>query len=260
MRRSVLLALAALLLAACTVGPDYRRPEYPVPPTFRGQAPEDSAPSVADLQWWQIFQDETLQQLIRSALAENYDLRVAAARILDARAQVVFTRSFQFPEINAGGSAPYQRIEGDRDLLQPHEQFSPSGGLNFGFELDFWGRFRRATEAARADLLASEDARRFVMSTLVSDLATAYFQLRSLDAELQVAQRTLAPSIHCPSVGRSSASRPKRAATAGTSSKSRTSLWRQRCCGPKLPWTCRQDARARPNPYRSCTTCRGPRS
>ena len=192
MRRSVLLALAALLLAACTVGPDYRRPEYPVPPTFRGQAPEDSAPSVADLQWWQIFQDETLQQLIRSALAENYDLRVAAARILDARAQVVFTRSFQFPEINAGGSAPYQRIEGDRDLLQPHEQFSPSGGLNFGFELDFWGRFRRATEAARADLLASEDARRFVMSTLVSDLATAYFQLRSLDAELQVSQRTLA--------------------------------------------------------------------
>ena len=191
MRRPALLALAALLFSACTVGPDYRRPAYPVPPTFRGQDPGAVGQSVADLQWWQIFQDETLQQLIRSALAENYDLRVAAARILDARAQVTITRSFQFPEINAGGSAPYQRIEGDRVLLQPHEQFSPSGGLNFGFELDFWGRFRRATEAARADLLASVDARRFVMSTLVSDLATAYFQLRSLDAELQVSQRTL---------------------------------------------------------------------
>ena len=192
MRRSALLALAALLFAACTVGPDYRRPAYPVPPTFRGQDPGDVGQSVADLQWWQIFQDETLQQLIRSALAENYDLRVAAARILDARAQVTITRSFQFPEINAGGSAPYQRIEGDRVLLQPHEQFSPSGGLDFGFEIDFWGRFRRGTEAARADLLASVDARRFVMSTLVSDLATAYFQLRSLDTELQVSQRTLA--------------------------------------------------------------------
>jgi multidrug efflux system outer membrane protein len=192
MRRSALLALAALLLAACTVGPDYRRPAYPVPPTFRGQDPGDAGQSVADLQWWQIFQDETLQQLIRSALAENYDLRVAAARILDARAQVTINRSFQFPEINAGGDAPYQRIEGKRALLQPQEQFSPSAGFDFSFEIDFWGRFRRATEAARADLLASVDGRRFVMSTLVSDLATAYFQLRSLDAELEVSQRTLA--------------------------------------------------------------------
>jgi multidrug efflux system outer membrane protein len=191
-RRSALLALAALLLAACTVGPDYRRPAYPVPPTFRGQGPEDSAQSVADLEWWRIFQDETLQQLIRSALGENYDLRVAAARILDARAQVTITRSFQFPEVNAGGSAPYDRIQGERTLFQPQDQFSPSAGFDFSFEIDFWGRFRRATEAARADLLASVDARRFVMSTLVSDLATAYFQLRSLDTELQVSQRTLA--------------------------------------------------------------------
>jgi multidrug efflux system outer membrane protein len=191
-RRSALLALAAVLFAACTLGPDYRRPAYPVPPVFRGQGPEDSGPSVGDLEWWRIFQDETLQQLIRSALAENYDLRVAAARILDARAQVTITRSFQFPEVNAGGSAFYQRIEGERAFLQPQDQFSPSAGFDFSFEIDFWGRFRRATEAARADLLASVDARRFVVSTLVSDLATAYFQLRSLDAELQVSQRTLA--------------------------------------------------------------------
>ena len=192
MRRSALLPLAVFLLAGCTLGPDYKRPAYPVPPAFRGQSPEETAQSVADMEWWRVFQDETLQQLIRSALAENYDLRVAAARILDARAQVTITRSFQFPEINAGGSAPYQHIQGERSVLQSKDQFSPSAGFDFGFEIDFWGRFRRATEAARADLLASEDARRFVMSTLVSDLATAYFQLRSLDAELQVSQRTLA--------------------------------------------------------------------
>lgn len=194
-RAALLLPMAAVLLAACTVGPDYRRPEYPVPSTFRGQGPDDPAPSVADLAWWRVFDDETLQQLIRSALAENYDLRIAAARIMEARAQVTITRSFQFPEVNAGGSAPYTRIEGERSSLQAREEFAPAAGFDFGFEIDFWGRFRRATEASRADLLASEDARRFVMSTLVSDLAAAYFRLRSLDAELQVSQRTLAARL-----------------------------------------------------------------
>ena len=192
MKRAALLPVVVLLLGACTVGPNYRRPEVPTPPTFRGQNPGDAAPSVAELAWWRVFDDETLQQLIRTALVENYDIRLAAARILDARAQVTITRSFQFPELNAGGSAPYQRIEGERTLLQPRDQFTPSGGFDFSFEIDFWGRLRRASEAARADLLASEDAQRFVVTTMISDLASAYFQLRSLDAELGVSQRTLA--------------------------------------------------------------------
>lgn len=192
MRRSALLPLAALLLGACTVGPDYHRPEYPVPPAFRGQVGGVPGPSVGDLPWWRIFEDETLQQLIRSALAENYDLRIAAARIMEARAQVTITRSFQFPELNGSGSAIYQRIVGTPDVLQFREQFAPIAGFDLAFEIDFWGRWRRASEAARADLLASEDARRFVTSSLVSDLAAAYFQLRSLDAELEVSRRTLA--------------------------------------------------------------------
>ena len=192
MRRSALLPLAALLLGACTVGPDYHRPEYPVPPAFRGQVGDVPGPSVGDLPWWRIFEDETLQQLIRSALAENYDLRIAAARIMEARAQVTITRSFQFPELNGSGSAVYQHIVGTPDVLQFREQFVPIAGFDLAFEIDFWGRWRRASEAARADLLASEDARRFVTSSLVSDLAAAYFQLRSLDAELEVSQRTLA--------------------------------------------------------------------
>jgi len=191
-RRSALLPLAALLLGACTVGPDYHRPEYPVPPAFRGQVGDVPGPSVGDLPWWRIFEDETLQQLIRSALAENYDLRIAAARIMEARAQVTITRSFQFPELNGSGSAVYQHIVGTPDVLQFREQFVPIAGFDLAFEIDFWGRWRRASEAARADLLASEDARRFVTSSLVSDLAAAYFQLRSLDAELEVSQRTLA--------------------------------------------------------------------
>jgi multidrug efflux system outer membrane protein len=185
---------AASVVAGCTsVGPDYRRPESTVPPSFRGLGP--GAPtgpeSLGDLAWWKLFQDESLQSLIRTALRENYDLRIAAERILDARAQVTVARSLQFPDVNASGAAPYSRIEGDRAPTQVKETFTPVGGLDFFFEVDFWGRYRRATEAARADLLASEEARRFVVTTLVSDVASAYFQLRALDSELEVSRRTL---------------------------------------------------------------------
>jgi len=190
--RVVSCVVAALALGACTVGPDYKRPQYATPPAFRGQSAPEAAPSLADLEWWKVFEDEKLQELIRVALRENYDLRNAVARILDARAQVTITRSFQFPQVNHSGSANYQRIEGPRDVFQFQDQFAPIAGFDLSWEIDFWGRLRRATQAARADLLASEEARRFIISTLVTDVAAAYFQLRSLDGELEVAQRTLA--------------------------------------------------------------------
>jgi multidrug efflux system outer membrane protein len=126
------------------------------------------------------------------ALAENYDLRIAAARILDARAQLTATRSFQFPDLSATGTAPYVSLPGDRAPTQPRESFTPLATLDLFWEIDLWGRLRRATEAARADLLASEDVQRFVVTTLVSDVATAYFQLRELDLELEISRRTLA--------------------------------------------------------------------
>jgi multidrug efflux system outer membrane protein len=192
MKATILLLSGTLMLGACTVGPDYHRPPYPLPQTFRGQATPEAEPSLADLTWWRLFEDETLQQLIHIALSENYDLRIAVARVLQARAQVTIARSFQWPEVNAGGSAIYSRVQGDRDVLQPQDQFFPEAGFGLSFEIDFWGRLRRASEAARADLLASGEARRFVISTLVTDVATAYFQLRSLDGELEVSQRTLA--------------------------------------------------------------------
>ncbi len=190
--RSRALLVAGLLLAGCTVGPDYQRPELAVPPDFRGQDAPPSETSVGDLAWWQVFEDETLQSLIRLALVENYDLRVATARVLDARARVTVTRSFQFPDVSATASAPYVRISEERAPTQLEETFSPLATLDLFWEIDLWGRLRRATEAARADLLASEDVQRFVMTTLVSDVATAYFQLRELDLELEISRRTLA--------------------------------------------------------------------
>ena len=183
--------LTTLVLGACTVGPDYRRPAVPTPAAFRGQTEAEPPESLGDLTWWRIFDDQTLQDLIREAVRSNYDVQIAAARILEARAQVTITRSFQFPELNASGSAIYSRVEGDRVLLQPKNQFAPIGGFDLSWEVDFWGRFRRSTEAARADLLGSLDARRFVLSTLVTDLASSYLALRAFDAELEVARRTL---------------------------------------------------------------------
>ena len=192
MSRSALWPLAAILLAGCTVGPDYRRPTVDAPPDFRSALQPATAESLGNLQWWQLFPDETLQSLIRTALAENYDVRIAAARILEARAQVTITRSFQFPEVSASGSAQYSRIEGQLAPLQSRELFTPQGGLDLSFEIDLWGRFRRASEAARAELLASEDTRAFVITTLISDVGSAYFQLRSLDQELDIGRSTLA--------------------------------------------------------------------
>jgi outer membrane protein, multidrug efflux system len=192
-KRSALWPLAALLLASCTVGPDYRRPTVDAPPDFRGALSPPSPESLGDLRWWQVFPDETLQSLIRIALAENYDVRIAAARILEARAQVTIVRSLQFPELSASGSAPYSRIVGQLPPtpVQTAELFRPAGGLDLSFEIDLWGRFRRASEAARAELLASEDARAFVITTLVSDVGSAYFLLRALDQELDIARNTL---------------------------------------------------------------------
>ena len=107
----------ALVLGACTVGPDYRRPAVPTPDSFRGQPPGESPLSLGDLAWWRLFEDEILHQLIQEALFENYDLRIAAARILEARAQVTISRSFQFPELNHSGSAIYSHIQGERTII-----------------------------------------------------------------------------------------------------------------------------------------------
>ncbi len=194
MKKFAALASMLVLFVGCTVGPNYRRPKTDVPATYRGLAPDQAsqseAASLGDQKWWEVFQDEQLQQLIRTALEQNYDVRIAATRILQAEAVLGITRADQLPTVTGGASTANQRSP--RSKVIPPIESSPSQvNLALVWELDFWGRYRRATEAARANLLASQWARQEVISTLVSNVAGAYFQLRELDLELEISQRTL---------------------------------------------------------------------
>src|SRR5437867_13106885 len=193
-------AVVAGVLSGCMVGPDYQRPGLPSPAVFRG-TPEPAAPpdptSLGDLRWFEVFQDAQLQALIQTALVANYELRDAVARVDEARANLGITRSEQFPTIAA--SADITTLRASRHGLQPvpasvdRDRTVGSVLLHLlSFEVDVWGRLRRATEAARAEVLAAEDTRQAVLTTLVSDVATAYFVLLELDRELEIAQRTLA--------------------------------------------------------------------
>jgi outer membrane protein, multidrug efflux system len=192
-RASARVVVVALLASSCAVGPNYTRPDVAGPPAYRGLPADQAvdATSFGDQKWWDAFQDDTLQQLIRSGLQQNYDVRIAAARILEAGAQLGITRADQYPVVSAGAAFVDQRIP--RSLASPavHTNVNQAN-VSAAWELDFWGKFRRATEAARANLLAQEWARQAVVSTLVSDVASAYFQLRELDLELEISRQTLA--------------------------------------------------------------------
>ena len=191
LRVSLLVALSS----GCMVGPDYKRPDVPAPSTYRGVPTESTVkPDVAsfgDEKWWDAFQDEVLRDLIRAALQQNYDVRIAAARILEARALLGITSADQLPTATAAASALNQRspqVAGRPAVETSPEQVS----VSLAWELDFWGKFRRATESARANLLSEEWAQREVLSSLASEVATAYFQLRELDLELEISRQTLA--------------------------------------------------------------------
>jgi len=199
--RAAAVLISAILLTGCTVGPDYHRPAVPAPPNFRAPdpLPAPQATSLADLKWWEVFKDEKLQDLIRAALAANYDLRDAVARVEAARANLGLTRANQFPQVGASGEFYLNRLSRDGQTPLP-ASFLPDQNRNFGeaalnllsFEVDIWGRLRRATEAARANLLSADEYRKAVVVTLVSDVATAYLHLRELDYELEISNATLA--------------------------------------------------------------------
>jgi len=197
--KTVYLATLTILLSGCTVGPNYHRPQVQVPSNFRAPEPlpEPQAASLADLKWFEVFKDQQLQDLIRSALVQNYDVRDAVARIEEARANLGITRSNQIPQLTATGSLEYTRISRGTTSIPSSIPFNQdinygAAGLNLlSFEIDLWGRLRRATEAARANLLSTEANRQAVVSTLVSQVAADYLQLRELDYELEISQRTL---------------------------------------------------------------------
>ena len=178
------------LLAGCAAGPNYHRPDVQIPATYRDLSdnPQVQAQtaSYADLPWWQVFQDPQLQELIRTALKRNYDLQIAAERINAARAQLAVTRSSLFPQVQANGN-----FSGGRESnFQTRFNFLTLNA-DAAFQLDFFGKLRRATEAARAELLATEDARQTVVLTIVSDVASDYFTLLQLDLQLQITRETV---------------------------------------------------------------------
>jgi multidrug efflux system outer membrane protein len=177
--------------AGCMVGPNYQRPTINAPATYRdlNQNPQSQAQatSYADLPWWQVFQDPQLQELIRTTLKQNYDLQLATERINAARAQVVITRSSLFPQVHGDGT-----FSGGKEGNFQTKFNLLNLAADAAFQLDLFGQLRRATEASRAQLLATEDARQTVVLTLVSDVASDYFALLQLDLQLQITRETIA--------------------------------------------------------------------
>jgi len=190
-RKLCIPVVSLLLLSSCAVGPKYKRPTTAVPDSYRGATPDQHAgTALGEEKWWAVFEDPGLQSLVREALTQNYDVRISAERVLQAQAALGITRADQFPTITGGLSAFNERFPKTR--VTPEFETSPiQANLSLAWELDFWGKFRRATEAARANLLANEWAHRAVISTLVSNVAAAYFQLLELDAEMQISKSAL---------------------------------------------------------------------
>jgi outer membrane protein, multidrug efflux system len=188
-RKIVAFALV-LLLSGCKVGPNYKRPVVVTPDQYRGVAPDlpgqPATQPFAEMQWETVFEDEALRALIKEALTNNYDMQIAASRIVQAQAVVGITRANQLPNVSGAAGVDYQ-----------HNSFALNGptvdsvGISLNYIVDFWGKYRRATEAARAQLLATTYARDVVQTTLISNVAIAYYALRQFDYQLDFSQRNV---------------------------------------------------------------------
>src|ERR1700726_3334086 len=196
MKNTRLLGILAVVVleAGCMMGPKYKRPTVDVGQEYRAPAPQQAAQasSLGNEGWWQVYQDPVLAQLIHTAIADNYDVRIAAARVLEAQAQVGITRSNQFPSASVGADVFSQQNAKVTKVFPAYQVNAGDLNLSVIWNPDFWGKYRRQTEAARAQLLATEWGERAVISSLVANLATAYFQLRALDSQLEISKRTLA--------------------------------------------------------------------
>jgi NodT family efflux transporter outer membrane factor (OMF) lipoprotein len=197
--RMIVIGGTAALAAACTMGPNYKRPVVEMPTAFRGDAPaqpgEAATASLAEVEWFDLFRDKTLTKLVETALRQNFDVQIAAERVLQARALFRITRADQLPTLDASVDVNTSRFSraGANQAVPPGVSRDVSytqAGFSLGWELDVWGRLRRLTEAARAQYLATEEAQRGVATTLVGDVIETYLALRALDLELEIAQRT----------------------------------------------------------------------
>jgi multidrug efflux system outer membrane protein len=189
----LVLALAVLGAAgACAVGPRYERPQVAAPNQFYGLPGQAQAASLSDLPWWEIFQDPALRSLIEEALRNGYDARIAAARVEEARGRYGIAGSQLYPQVGYQGQATRERLSEFSTDPSGKAFTTLTANVNVSWEIDLFGRIRRLTEAAKAQYLASEEARRGVLLSLLSEVASAYFDLRQLDADLEIARRTTA--------------------------------------------------------------------
>jgi outer membrane protein, multidrug efflux system len=189
--RKIAASMLVFLITGCKVGPNYKRPVLATPDQYRDLAPDLSnqpgTQPFAEMQWETVFQDETLRALIKEALTNNYDMRIAASRILQAQALVGITRANQLPSVFGSGGVNYER-----NASIPNGPTLDNLGIQLNYIVDFWGKYRRATEAARAQLLSTTYAQDVVQTTLISAVATAYFQLREFDYQLEFSQKDVA--------------------------------------------------------------------
>ena len=190
--KKISIVLIALVLAGCAVGPDYRRPLVDTPSAWRVE--EKQAKDLANTAWWEQFNDPVLNKLIETALKENYDLKIATARVEEYAGRYMVGRSGLFPQIYAAGGGGRERVTERGPSSVPTGTDNPAtlyqGVFTGAWEIDVWGRLRRLTEAARADLLSTEEGRRAVILTLISAVANSYVRLRDLDKELEISQNT----------------------------------------------------------------------
>ena len=198
MNRFILALVLVVIWTGCAIGPDYERPYIPDPEQFRSQPQEEKKvdpTSLAEMPWWELFEDEELHYLIRTALQENKDLMIAAARVDEARGELGVTRSQLFPQFDAQArfsrrGIPSALIPGEAGDINLETDIYQIGG-SLSWELDVWGQLRRATEGARAELMATEEARRAIILGLISQVAQTYFELRALDLELEITRRSI---------------------------------------------------------------------
>jgi multidrug efflux system outer membrane protein len=195
MKRILVVALASLL-TACALGPNYKRPETKVPDSFRGQTAAVDTKSLADLAWWELYRDPVLDKLISKALAQNYDVKIAMARVEEFRAFVGISNLGSIPQISAGGYATHSRIStvGPNPLPSSAApvRATYNAEIDVSYEIDLWRRIANLSAAARADFLASEFARDTTQVSVIANVATSYFALRALDQQLLVTTRTVA--------------------------------------------------------------------
>jgi len=197
MKKTAFLGILSVLVveaAGCMMGPNYKRPTVSVPTGYRSAMPDQpaAAASLGNEKWWDVYQDPVLADLIHIALQQNYDVRIAATRVLEAQDQLGIVRANQFPSASVGAGVFSQQNAKVSSLFPAYQVNAGQINLSVIWNLDFWGKYRRQTEAARAQMLASEWGQQAVISSLVANVATAYFELRALDSQLEISKRTLA--------------------------------------------------------------------